>query len=52
VTVLKEITNRNGKVIFWILTYRTTTKGMYKVLEETTYSGYLASFSSTSFPIR
>lgn len=51
VTVLKGMTNRNGEVIFEILTYRTTTKGTYKVLAETTYSSYLASTSSTSFQI-
>ena len=51
-TVLKGITNRYGEVLFEILTYRTTTKGTYKVLTETTYSSYATSSSNTSFQIR
>jgi minor extracellular protease Epr len=52
VTVLRGITDRYGEVPFGIFTYRTTTKGTYKLLAETTYSGYLASSSNTTFQIR
>ncbi len=50
-TVLKGITNWYGEVLFDVLTYRTTTKGTYKVLAETTYNNYLGSSSSASFQI-
>lgn len=44
------ITNRNGEAILGISTYRTTTKGVYK-LSATSYSGYSKSYSSASFKI-
>ncbi|WP_026887057.1 S8 family peptidase [Clostridium beijerinckii] len=52
VTVYKGMTDRYGEVFLGILTYRTTTKGTYKVLAETTYSGYMTSSYNTSFQIR
>lgn len=51
ITAFKGMTNRDGEVIFEILTYKTTTKGTYKAVAETTYSSYIASSSSTSFQI-
>jgi len=51
ITAFKGMTNRDGKVIFEILTYKTTRKGTYKAVAETTYSSYIVSSSSTSFQI-
>lgn len=51
-TVVKGTTNQGGEVTFVILTYRTTIKGTYKILSETTYSNYLGSSANTSFQIR
>lgn len=46
-TIVRGITNKGGEVTFVISTYRTTIKGTYKVLSETTYSNYLSSFANT-----
>jgi minor extracellular protease Epr len=48
-TVVKGITNLYGEAIFEAFTYKTTTKGTYKVLAETMYYRYVGSSSSTSF---
>lgn len=53
-TVFQGITNRNGEIIFEVLTYRSTTKGNYNISAETgysQYSSYLNSNSSTLFKI-
>ncbi|NOW34913.1 hypothetical protein [Clostridium beijerinckii] len=46
-TIYKGMTDRSGEAFFGILTYRITGKGTYKVLAETTYSGYMTSSSNT-----
>lgn len=51
VTLAKGVTNKYGEIIFEVVTYRTTIKGTYKLVAETTYSGYSSSSSNTSFSV-
>lgn len=50
--IMKGTTGVNGDVTLVMTTKRTTTKGTYKVLAETSYSGYSNSSTSTAFQIK